>query len=178
MNKYLNRKLYTLDEVWEEIKEFNINDLKDEDGDNTISHKEHNMASHYNGVLQNGTIMFKTTAVTTGDIEYWYQRVKLLDLDEAIEVAEDDDSMEDKDIVNLALFGDLAVYCDDPSFLYWGWQYISWNMDYGLEKETREPDIRNPQREGTICKHLYNVLTVLPTHIFTVAKDMRGKGIL
>lgn len=65
-----------------------------------------------------------------------------------------------------------------PAFLYWGYKYISWNMDFGIERENREPDIRNPDRDGTVCKHVYNVLSVLPNHIFRIASDLREMDLL
>jgi len=106
--------------------------------------------SYYQGVDRNGVISFKTTSGTIPG-KFWNQLIKLEDLDEAIEALEDDDTMNPSDAVNLAVFGDVRVHCDDPSFLYWGWQYISWEMDYGIEREDRFPQIRNPRLKGTLC---------------------------
>lgn len=57
-------------------------------------------------------------------------------------------------------------YCvsNCPAYLYWGWQYIDWQLGAGVHPEDRFPKIRNPELKGAICKHLWQVLSVLPVY--------------
>lgn len=59
-----------------------------------------------------------------------------------------------------------------PDFLYRGYKYMGHNMGYGIFKEVRFPKIRNPQLEGSVCKHLIAVLKVFGMHWNSIAKDM------
>lgn len=73
----------------------------------------------------------------------------------------------DKDIdfyeaVEYALrYGDVHVRCDCKAFKYWGYAYISTQLRYiyGLPRENRSPNIRNPSMKGTICKHCDKAIT-------------------
>lgn len=102
----------------------------------------------------------------------------MCDLKAAINLQKKDKSITDRDVVNLAIFGDLKVYCDDLSFKYYGWQYMAWKLDYGLEPEERPPVKRNPRLEGTVCKHLYAALDVLPFYMSEITRDLRKLGFL
>ena len=46
-------------------------------------------------------------------------------------------------------------------------------MGYGIFRENRFPKIRNPKLEGTVCKHLLCVLSVLNTNWASIARDMK-----
>ena len=50
-----------------------------------------------------------------------------------------------------------------PAFLYWGFKYKAWKDGYGILKEKRRPVVRNPQLQGFVCKHIFNVLSVYPS---------------
>lgn len=57
---------------------------------------------------------------------------------------------------------DCHVFCQCPSFQYWGPAYNSTEGDYNLDHiETRKPDIRDPKREVKICKHISRVALLL-----------------
>lgn len=171
-------ELYSIEQIKKMLYEFNVNGLKGGAENKVINRaREHNLGTHYQEVTEEGEIIYKTTSATTPGVDYWEQKIKLLDFDDAIEISQDMD-IDDKDVVNLMVFGDLEVKCDCPAFLYWGYKYIAWELDYGIEQENRPPDIRNPNRDGTVCKHLYNVFTVLPAHILRIASDLREMGIL
>jgi hypothetical protein len=78
---------------------------------------------------------------------------------------------------------DLQLYCSDPSFLYWGYDYIlsrpKRDAKYG-RPENRPPRRRNPRQYGAYCKHLHNLLNVLPWYESTMAKyltEFYGKHI-
>jgi hypothetical protein len=69
---------------------------------------------------------------------------------------------------------DVNVSCSCPASQYWGPNYQLTQADakYGRQ-ERRPPDIRNPHRYGTACKHLQALLYVLPFYISTVAKWLK-----
>lgn len=188
-----NRDLYTFEEVMklrkrqkkiiesfgiDRIDELTLKDLKQGAEQKVIDRaRDHNLATQYQGVTRGGIVEYETTARTTKGKKTWKQEVKLLDLSEAIEASKMD-NMSEQDIVNLAVFGDIAVHCNCPAFLYFGYQYMAWQMDYGIYKQNQKPDKRNPDRSGTVCKHLYNVFTVMPMHISRIAKDLKNQGLL
>ena len=53
-----------------------------------------------------------------------------------------------------AMNGDIRIHCSCAAFLFQGLKYITWHAHTGIERETRAPDIRNPNREGMACKHI------------------------
>lgn len=63
--------------------------------------------------------------------------------------------------------GDMTVRCTCPSAKWWGYNYITTQLDsiYG-HKQNKAPNIRNPKQRGILCKHLHNVLEYIP--------DIRG----
>ena len=65
------------------------------------------------------------------------------------------------DAIDYAIdFGDVSIRCNCPAFLYWGMAYIGTELRYiyGIPRESRYPQIRNPNLRGTICKHCDAVL--------------------
>lgn len=59
----------------------------------------------------------------------------------------------DAEKVSTALSGDVQVHCTCPDYKY-VFQYMGAQLGYGLRPEEREPVVRNPRLEGTVCKHL------------------------
>lgn len=57
-----------------------------------------------------------------------------------------------------ALNGDLRISCTCPAFSFMGYKYITYKTGCGIEKETRSPDIKNPNKEGMACKHILAAL--------------------
>lgn len=57
--------------------------------------------------------------------------------------------------------GDIKVYCDDPSFLYWALKYMAYTRDYGIEPEDRAPQLNNVRLQGALCKHLLSVTDLI-----------------
>jgi len=163
--------------TFRELKREGEDDIDFKSGD--IEQRSAPLSSFYDGVNSEGDALFRTTSDTTSGVQFWNQRIKFLDLDEAVEIIQDnEEDFTDRDIIDLVVFGEIAVYCDCPAFLYWGYKYMAWSMEYGIKREVRPPDIRNPAREGSVCKHLYNVFHVLPFHINQIVGDMRREGIL
>lgn len=126
----------------------------------------------YLGINRNGDIMFKCSSGTTPG-KFWYQTIRLLDLPKAIEEFGKDGTITDKEIVGLAVHGDIAVYCNDPSFKYYGWQWMADQGDYGIEPENRAPTRNNTEHKGALCKHLYLALHVLPFWTNKIVSDLR-----
>ena len=74
-----------------------------------------------------------------------------------------------------ALSGNLRISCTCPAFSFYGFKYISYKAGVGIEKETRSPDIRNPNKEGLACKHILLVLNQLKrdySKIYNLYKDV------
>jgi hypothetical protein len=69
--------------------------------------------------------------------------------------------------------GNVKLHCSDPSFLYWGYQYILTQLDAAVHPEDRAPNTNNPGLQGVVCKHLNRVLKVLPFHLGTIAKEIK-----
>ena len=44
---------------------------------------------------------------------------------------------------------------------------------YGIVDEPRAPQVRNPELRGSVCKHLYLVLKVLPFWANRIVSDLR-----
>lgn len=68
--------------------------------------------------------------------------------------------------------GDIKVHCSCEDFLYQGFTYISWHLDYGLVPELRPPNVRNPKLKGSACKHALSTLMKLNLFGVTIAKDL------
>jgi hypothetical protein len=69
--------------------------------------------------------------------------------------------------------GDLKVFCSCPDFLYKGFKYMATEMEYGIRKETRPPNITNKNREGTACKHTLGVLNQITKFMTKISGDMK-----
>lgn len=58
------------------------------------------------------------------------------------------------DSLKSALNDSVKISCTCPAFLYRGFKYITWHKNVGINRETRSPDITNPNKEGMACKHI------------------------
>jgi hypothetical protein len=71
---------------------------------------------------------------------------------------------------------DIQLSCTCKAFKYYGPDYIlslsQYNAKYG-DPEHRPPNIRNPKQHGAVCKHLHNLLNVLPWWNTTMASWLR-----
>ncbi len=71
---------------------------------------------------------------------------------------------------------DVQVHCSCEAFKYWGPNYILDLSKYDANAgpgENRPPNTRNPKQYGAVCKHLQNVLNVLPWYLTTMAKWLK-----
>lgn len=131
--------------------------------------------SLYKGLLKNNTLVFETPSHTSPGKMY-IQKVRLLDLPALIK--QHKGSLSNFDIVKLATEGDVAVYCNDPSFKFWGFEYKAKKEGYGIHKQDKFPKVRNPQLRGSMCKHLDNVMLVLPFNVAMITRDLVQRGAL
>lgn len=85
----------------------------------------------------------------------------------------------EKEYNELLLKDDFRVHCTCPDFLYGGNAYMATMGDYDIEKETRDPIIRNPQHLGALDKHtqavvrcMYDTPKIKKQIIETINKDL------
>jgi len=101
-----------------------------------------------------------------GSGKSWTQKIKLMDYDI------NSDDIKD---YRKAIRGNIEVHCNCPDFLYHGYKYIGTQKEYSIEKENRKPVIRNPNEDGTVCKHLLAVLNKLPNFVKQSYKELKDE---
>ena len=159
------------------INEYTIKELRDSSLPSVKARaSDKKLIVKYIGVDKIGRVHFKCSSETTPN-KYWSQIIRFDDLDKAKQLKNKDKKITDKDIINLVIYGDISLYCSDPSFKYYC-SYMSWVQSYGIRKETRYPKHRNPYLKGKVCKHCLSVFDVLPFYINTIVKDMRRRKVL
>src|SRR4030042_4267840 len=160
------------------IQELTVKDLKKDFKGKTRPHagivdRSKPIGSHLQEVTEKGIMRWKSDAITTEGVSYWNQEVVLVDFNDALKMTD----LNFMERANLAVFGDIKVKCSCPAYLYWGYDFITTQLDSNAGKgENRSPNIRNPHLEGVVCKHLVKVLEALPFHINDVAKKMKEIG--
>jgi len=137
-----------------------------------------NLSPTYKGISKDGTVYFETNSGTYGPSVKWRQRIVLLELRDAIKLQKGDPSMTNRDVVTLSVLGDIKTHCVCPAYIYYGWQYINWELGSGIEPEARFPAKRNPRLVGTGCKHIQAVLQTMPFHISEITRDLVRQGVL
>lgn len=148
--------------------------------------------------LKGSTLVFRTYSSKYGlpkedggNSKIWTQEVQLLDLAEALRMRD----MRLRDRVRLAFDGDVAVKCDCPAFVYWGFGYIVSQLGAGKPGETYDPEWpmlinqapgtyptqprrrRNVHQRGTVCKHLYLVFEHVGFFQMDVVSELKRQGI-
>ena len=133
----------------------------------------------YTGLDNNNYLNFTATAEdpeknkSEGKPTSYITKVSLKDLAMAIK---DKPDATDKDIVNTAIQGDIAVSCDCPASKYWGQQYVGTQNDYSIDQNTIAPTRNIPTQ--VVCKHVLSTLSVLPFWWNTIVRDLRNKNLL
>lgn len=94
-----------------------------------------------------------------------------------IEIAEANDikyfrEFRPRDIIRLFLSGSLRVWCSCPDFKY-RFKFLSKQMGFGIFDERRPAKIRNPNLEGSVCKHLIFVLSIFKLQWMRIAHDFQ-----
>ena len=126
--------------------------------------------SKFQSINDKNICHFKTPSHTKPGVVYdeW---VRLVDLEELIQKFSG--TKKPLEIIRMALEGNIEIHCTCPAWKYWGFQHIGTRDDYAIEKEPRFPKVRNPQLLGSVCKHLDNVLFILPFQNTKIYKDLR-----
>jgi hypothetical protein len=145
--------------------------------------KSKRLTVKYTGIDKDNLITFRVTAEDpeankkAGRPTSYKTKVSLKDLAYLLQAArEDEEKITDKDLILLAMQGDVDVSCTCPSAIYWGQQYLGTKQDYSLDKNTIEPTVRPPKIP--VCKHTIATLSVLPFWYNTIIRDLRVKGVL
>lgn len=145
--------------------------------------KSKKLTVKYLGLDENNYITFRVTAedpkanAAAGRPTSYETKVSLKDLSYVIkENMDEKNPLKDKELVQLAMQGDVSVACDCPASKYWGQQYNGTKQDYSIVKNNIEPT-RNRQYQ-TLCKHVVTMLTVMPFWWTSVVRDLRKKGLL
>lgn len=128
------------------------------------------LSSRYLTTNDQGDLVFVTTSGTYAH-KRWQQRIRFKGL-----AAMRGRPITQRQFLAALQAGELAVFCSCPDFKFKGYKYMSWKGGWGIVPETRFPKIRNPHLEGSVCKHLYNVLGTLPFHVPAIVKDLRREG--
>lgn len=125
---------------------------------------------------------FKVASGTKSGVQYDVD-VKFIDTPKALaELAKDGQYWEggklslEKMAIRLMRMDKFQVKCSDPSDLYWGFHFIRSQGDLDAmipPPEDRAPDVRNPGRKGSNCKHIQALLGVLPMYGFTFVKWLK-----
>lgn len=72
-----------------------------------------------------------------------------------------------------ALDGNLKISCTCPAFLYQGYKYISYKKRVGIDKETRAPNIKNPNQIGLACKHILVALEQIKSDYSLIYNNLK-----
>lgn len=78
-----------------------------------------------------------------------------------------------EDAIDYAInFGDIHLRCNCPAAQYWGYNYTLTQLKtlYGIPRENRFPEIRNPNLKGTVCKHSDKVIQWILKHKDIIAQ--------
>lgn len=129
----------------------------------------------YLGITEDYTVFFRVPSVTADPPTNYVVKITLIEYPDI----EDDEDMTVKEKVRLALTGDVKISCTCPAYLYFGYKYILTQVDANeAHPENRFPKIRNPKLKGTMCKHCYTALSVLPMNWNSIARDIENKKFL
>lgn len=79
--------------------------------------------------------------------------------------------------LDIALESDVKLFCSCPSFQYNGYKYMADALDYGIRKEGRYPFVRNPQLQGTVCKHLFQLMEEIDQYVPQMEEAMREEKV-
>lgn len=136
--------------------------------------RSQSLYSEYTGLDSDGTIMFHTDSQTRSGHNGHDQFIFYEGFFDLLDKVDAGEHISQEDVLDI-ITGDVMIRCTCEDFLYGGFAYMSWNNGYGLQKELRAPDVRNPNREGSACKHCLSVLNLINqsnTLFDTIAKDL------
>lgn len=129
----------------------------------------------YLGITEDYTIFFRVPSVTANPSTTYVVKIKLVEYPDL----EDDEDLNVKEKVRLAISGDVQISCTCPAYLYFGYKYILTQVDSNeSDKENRFPKIRNPKLQGVMCKHCYIAMQAFPLNWTSIARDISSKKFL
>lgn len=111
----------------------------------------------YFGLSEDGTLNFKVSSQSVPG-RYYYAYIEAPDILRFGDIVEEGDHFTVADLARLLTMKGFRIYCSDPSFLYWAFQYISTQGNYEIQPETRAPKRNNTTLSGALCKHLIAVV--------------------
>lgn len=141
----------------------------------------------YEGMSADDIVEFSTPSESRPGLRH-HQLVQLVDLEKELANPQNRNI---GDAVRAAMSGDLKIHCDCESWLMWGYQWMAINKDAALmpiaqgnpqtkydggDVRAHPPNIKNPGRRGSVCKHLGNVLKVFPFWWNTIAGELQERG--
>lgn len=124
----------------------------------------------YLGLNAQGDVLFTTKSEDGKDV--YLQSIRFYDVLKRKPRTKDE-------ILDMMKNSDIGVYCNDPSFLYWGAAYNATVGKYNIIIETRppkgmkwnNPKILQLQKEFVLCKHLIAVLKAAPFYWNNIVGD-------
>lgn len=124
----------------------------------------------YSGITKNYTVLFRVPSVTADPPTTYTVKIQLA---EYPDIADEED-LDVREKVRLALAGDLKISCTCPAYLYFGYKYILTQVDTNAsDPEHRFPKIKNPKLQGVMCKHCQIALEALPMNWTSIARDIQ-----
>lgn len=77
-----------------------------------------------------------------------------------------------KEKLDIALEGNISLFCSCPSFRYNGYMYMADELAYGIKNQQLFPGIRNPDLRGTVCKHLYQLMETIEDFVPQMEREV------
>lgn len=111
----------------------------------------------YFGLSKDGTLNFKVASQTIPG-GFYYAYIEAPDVLRLGDVIEEGDHLTEADLNRLLTMNGFRIHCNDPSYLYWSFQYMATKGNYEIEPETRAPKRNNTLLQGALCKHLVAVV--------------------
>lgn len=131
--------------------------------------------SVYLGITEDYTVFFRVPSVTADPPTSYVVKIQLVDYAEI----SDDDSLDTREKVRLAIAGDLKISCTCPAYLYFGYKYILTQLETNeSDEEHRFPKIKNPRLQGVMCKHCYAAINAFPLNWSRIASDIENDRFL
>ena len=129
----------------------------------------------YLGTTEDYTVFFRVPSVTANPPTNYVVKIQLAEYASI----KDEEDLDVREKVRLALAGDLKISCTCPAYLYFGYKYILTQVDANEDKdEHRFPKIRNPKLQGVMCKHCYIAISALPMNWTSIARDIQNERFL
>ena len=117
------------------------------------------------------TLEFKSKDDKTGSGNYHRQEIEIPDYRD-ISKLQKNISLKEK--IKLATeAGDINIKCECQDFLYKGYQWMADAGDYGIDKQDIPPNEKNPNLEGSLCKHLHSVLESIDYFYNEIERDFK-----